>query len=79
MIKTWQSVGLRRLWLMRFGIHQGTMMSRLFAAYYHSGDTQNGGAEILAACARALPFRDTPFFGQGYFWPDTPRPLDEGE
>jgi hypothetical protein len=55
------------------------MMSRLFAAYYHSGDTQNGGAEILAACARALPFRDTPFFGQGYFWPDTTRPLEEAE
>lgn len=77
MIKTWQSEVLRRLWVMRFGIHQAVIMSRVFAGYYDSGDTQNGGAEILAACARALPFRDTPFFGQGYFWPDTARPVEE--
>lgn len=79
MVRSWQSEGLRRLWIRRFGIGQAYVMWRMFRAWSGWCDTQLGGEEILGALRRAVPFRETPFFGQGYFWPDTTRPVEERE
>jgi len=51
----------------------------MFRAWSGWCDTQLGGEEILGALTRAVPFRETPLFGQGYFWPDTTRPVEEPE
>ncbi len=70
------SQGLEVLWVIRFGIVPAGRMLLIWQRYAGLGDTQlgNEAVDIRQACARAIPFRDTPLFGLARCWPDTAGP-----